>query len=367
MSFYDEYLKYKDFNFDKFFDNVMTEDILRIINKTKLDELDFLALLSPTGEKYLEQIAEKAHKLTLQNFGKAIVLYTPMYLGNYCANKCAYCGFNVDNKIKRLKLSMDEIEEEAKSIQATGLKHILILTGSSRKETPVSYIADAVNVLKKYFDSISIEVYPLTEEEYKQVVQSGVDGLAIYQEVYNEEIYDKVHIAGPKKNYMFRLDAPERGCKAEMRNVGIGALLGLNDWRKEFFFVGLHAKYLQDKYADVDISVAMPRIREHIGTFKEVYPISDKSLVQMIIACRVFLPRIGMTMTTRESEALKDNLLPLGVTKISAGVSTEVGGHTSEDKSDEQFEIADNRTVEEVKQGLLSKGYQPVFKDWMHI
>ncbi|GAA0731908.1 2-iminoacetate synthase ThiH [Clostridium oceanicum] len=367
MGFYDEYLKYKDFDFHKFFENVDDQDILRAINKNKLDVYDFLALLSPKAENYLEEIATKAHRLTLNNFGKAVVLFTPMYLGNYCVNKCAYCGFNFDNDIKRKKLTMEEVDREAKKIYETGLRHILILTGSSRKETPVSYMIDAINILKKYFDSISIEVYPLKEEEYRQVVEAGVEGLSIYQEVYNEEIYDKVHLAGPKKNYMFRLNAPERACKARIRNVCIGALLGLDDWRREFFYGGLHAKYLQDKYSDVDVALALPRIRAHAGSFTQIYDANDKNVVQMVLACRLFMPRAGITMTTREKAEFKNHLLPLGVNKISAGVTTEVGGHTLEDESDPQFDIIDGRSVEEVRKDLLNLGYQPVFKDWMKI
>lgn len=367
MSFYNEYLKYKDYDFDNFFTNVKSEDVLRALNKSKLDKYDFLALLSPAAEKHLEEMAQKAHEITLQNFGRTMLLFTPIYIANYCVNRCAYCGFNVDNKTKRKKLTMEQIEEEAKEIVKTGLKHILLLTGESPKESPVSYIVDAVKVLKKYFDSIAIEVYPLTEEEYRQVVEAGVDRLTVYQEVYNEEIYDKVHISGPKKDYLFRLDTPERACKAKIRGVNIGALLGLDDWRKEFFFTGLHGEYIQDKYSDVDIGISMPRIRPHAGSFTEIHDVNDKNLVQMILACRLFLPRVCITNTTRESKAMRENLIPLGITKMSAGVSTEVGGHSSGEKSDEQFEIADDRSVEEIKELLLSKGYQPVFKDWMNI
>ncbi|AZR73196.1 thiamine biosynthesis protein ThiH [Anoxybacter fermentans] len=367
MSFYNEYLRYKNFNFDKFFENITPSDILRIINEYKINEYDFLALLSPEAENYLEDMAQKAHRLTVQNFGKTILLYTPMYLANYCVNRCSYCGFNIENKIKRKKLTFKEIEEEAKAISSTGLRHILILTGESRKETPVSYIIDAVKILRKYFDSISIEIYPLNEDEYRQVIEAGVDGLTIYQEVYDEEIYDKVHIAGPKKNYKFRLNAPERACRAQIRNINIGALLGLNDWRKEAFMTGLHAKYLQDKYSDVEVSISLPRIRPHIGVFEEIYPVNDKNLVQIMLALRLFLPRVGITISTRENQNLRDNLIPLGVTKMSAGVSTEVGGHTSKTKSDGQFEISDKRSVKEIKEAILKKGYQPVFKDWMHI
>lgn len=367
MSFYKDYLRYKNFDHDSFFNEITDDDVLRAINKDKLDELDYLTLLSPKASNHLEEMAQKSHNLTVQHFGKTIILYTPMYLANYCVNRCSYCGFNIDNDICRKKLTIEEIELEAKAISETCLKHILILTGESKKDTPVEYIIDAVKAIKKYFDSISIEIYPLTEEEYKKVIDAGVDGLTVYQEVYDEGIYDRVHLAGPKKNYMFRLDAPERACKGKIRTVNIGALLGLDEWYKEAFITGLHAKYLQDKYSDVDVSVSLPRIRPHIGVFDDVYPVHDKELVQIMLATRIFLPRVGITISTREEEEFRNNIMPLGVTKMSAGVSTEVGGHSSEDKTESQFEISDKRSVNEIREDILSKGYQPVFKDWMII
>lgn len=365
MSFYNCYAEYKNMDCEAFFKQIKDEDILGILNKDKISKLDFLALLSPCAEKHLEQIAQKAHQLSLQHFGKTILLYTPLYLSNYCVNKCAYCSYNVENKIKRKTLTMEEIEEEAKAIASSGLKHILVLTGESSKEAPVSYIVDAVKILKRYFDSISIEIYPLTTEEYIKVVEAGVDGLTIYQEVYDEAIYDKVHIKGPKKDYKFRLDAPERACIGKVRSVNIGALLGLDDWRREAFFTALHADYLQDKYTEMEVSVSMPRIRPHIGSFKDVYFVEDKNLLQIILAFRVFLPYIGITLSTREIQSFRDNLIPLGITKMSAGVSTEVGGHSSSSSGDSQFEISDNRSVEDVKKAILAKNYQPIFKDWM--
>ncbi len=367
MSFYNEYLKIKDIDFNTFFSEITKSDILRAINKDKLDKYDFLALLSPKAEALLEVMAQKAHSVTTQHFGKTMLLYTPMYLANYCVNKCSYCGFNISNDIYRKKLTLGEIEEEAKVISSSGLRHILILTGESKNDSPVSYIVDAIKVLKKYFDAISIEIYPLTEDEYREVIAAGADSVTVYQEVYNEEIYDRVHIAGPKKNYRFRLDAPERACKAKMRSVNIGSLLGLWHWRKEAFFTGLHTDYLQNKYSDIEISVSLPRIRPHAGSFGDIHPVDNKSLVQVMLALRLFLPRAGVTISTREEEHFRDNLIPLGVTKMSAGVSTEVGGHSSKAKSDSQFEISDKRSVTEIKKVLLSKGYQPVFKDWMHI
>lgn len=365
MSFYNYISTYNNFNYETFFEDINEQTIINILNKDRLNKFDFWALLSPAAEVFLEHIAVKAHEISLKNFGKTVLLYTPLYLSNFCINRCAYCSYNLDNSIKRKKLTLEEIEVEAKAIASTGLKHILVLTGEHEGATPVSYICDAVKVLKKYFDSISIEIYPLTEDKYKELVEAGVDGLTIYQEVYSEKIYDKIHLSGPKKDYRFRLDAPERGCRANMRSVNIGSLLGLDDWREEAFKTGLHGEYLQSKYPEVELSISLPRIRPHVGSFTEIHEVKDKNLVQILLALRLFLPRAGITISTRERAEFRDNLINLGVTKMSAGVSTEVGGHSEVSKGDSQFDISDERSVDEVRQAILSRGYQPIFKDWM--
>lgn len=367
MSFYQCYVDYKDFDFSGFFEDITDHDVFRVLGKEKRNEKDFLILLSPQAGKHLEAMAQKAHRLTVQHFGKVILLYTPLYLADYCVNRCAYCSFSVANSFPRRRLSMEELEREAQAIARTELKHILILTGESRYHTPVEYIRDCVKVLKKYFSSISIEIYPLEREEYRQLVGEGVDGLTIYQEVYNEKVYDEVHISGPKKNYRYRLDAPERGCQAGMRSVNIGALLGLDDWRREAFFMGLHAAYLQNQYLNVEIGVSLPRIRPHIGSFQPKSLVGDRDLVQIMLAIRLFLPRAGIAISTREQTDLRDHLLPLGVTRMSAGVSTAVGGHTGKAEGSSQFDISDHRSVEEMKAMLKKKGYQPIFKDWDRI
>lgn len=367
MSFYNKYLAYKDFDFENYLESVTEDQILRLINKDRLTEMEYLALLSKAAGKHLELMARRAHQLTLQHFGKVIFLYTPLYLANYCVNKCVYCGFNVTNDITRKKLSLSEVEKEARTISSTGLRHILLLTGESRQHTPVSYIRECVEVLKDYFRSIAIEIYPLETEEYKELIEAGVDSLTIYQEVYDEGIYSQLHLKGPKRDYEYRLDAPERACTVGMRQVNIGALLGLHEWRQEAFFAGLHADYLQNKYLDTEISLSLPRMRPHVGQFQPLCDVDDKSLVQILLAMRLFMPRAGITISTRERAELRDNLIGLGVTKMSAGTSTEVGGHALEDKSEGQFNISDSRSVEEIKNLIYSKGYQPVFKDWQVI
>jgi len=366
MSFYEEYRRAKNIDLDNFFAKVNRYDVERVLAKDRLKEEDFLVLLSPAANDYLEEMAQKAHQLTVQNFGKVIFLYAPLYLANYCVNQCAYCGFNVKNGFKRDKLTLEQVKEEAKAIVNKGIKDLVVLTGESRKHSPVSYIKDSIEILTEYFSSIAIEVYPMETEEYRELVDAGVDGLTIYQETYNEQIYDQVHITGPKKDYRFRLDAPERGCQAGMRRVNIGPLLGLDDWRKEAFFAGLHANYLQNKYLDTEISLSLPRLRPHMGSFEPNSIVDDPALVQIILAYRLFLPRLGISLSTRESDKLRDNLLPLGITKMSAESSTAVGGY-AENRGVNQFDISDDRTVAEVKDLLLNRGYQPVFKDWQQI
>lgn len=367
MSFYELYNKYKKFDFNSYFASLTQQQIVNIIAKEQLTQLDFLSLLSDTAGKCLEQMAQRSRQLTLQHFGKVILLYTPLYLSNYCVNQCVYCGFNAINKISRKKLSFEEVEDEARAIAASGLRHILILTGESREQSPVEYIRDCVKILRKYFTSISIEIYPLDTHEYAQLVDAGVDGFTIYQEVYNEEIYSTLHPKGPKRNYCYRLDAPQRACEAAMRSVNIGALLGLDDWKREAFFTGLHADYLQRRYADTEISVSLPRMRPHSGEFMPKSAVDDRSLVQILFALRLFMPRAGITISTRESAEFRDNLIGLGVTKMSAGSCTEVGGHTPGNKTEGQFDISDERSVEQMKQVIYKSGYQPVFKDWQAI
>lgn len=364
MSFYNKISHYKEFDFEKFLHNVTENRIEKILNKDYIDEEDFLCLLSKKASNFLEKMAQKAKGISLRNFGRSVVLYTPMYLANYCENKCIYCSYNTENHIVRKKLTLEEVEKEAKAIYDTGLRHIIILTGESRYHTPVSYIKDCVKVIKKYFSSICIEVYALEEEEYAELVEAGVESFTMYQEVYNEKIYKQVHLQGPKKDYRYRLDAPERAAKAGMHSISVGALLGLDDWRREAFFSGLHVKYIQDNYPSIELTLSIPRIRPHVGGFNGIIEVSDKEAVQILLAYKIFIQRAGINITTRERAEFRDNLIPFGVTKISAGVSTEIGGHSKEDKGESQFEIADNRSVNEVKKALLNMGYNPVFKDW---
>ncbi len=364
MSFYPICAEYNAAPLKEQFDAVTEEDVRRAIAKTSPGPEDFLALISPTAQPFLEEMAEKASQLTLQHFGRTIQLFTPLYLSNYCTNHCVYCGFNAKNKIPRTQLEPEQLEQEAKAIAATGLKHLLILTGEARKKASPEYLAECMGVLSKYFPSVSIEIYAMDENEYADLVKVGVDGLTIYQETYDEALYETLHPRGPKKDFRYRLDAPERGCKAGMRVVNVGALLGLSEWRNDALITGMHAAYLQAKYPDVDISVSLPRMRPHVGEFQPASIVSDRDMVQTMLALRIFLPRLGITVSTRENAEFRENILPLGVTKMSAGVSTEVGGHSQDGEKVGQFDISDERSVDEMCEALRARGYQPVFKDW---
>jgi len=364
VSFYDTYLKYKNFDFKNFFNSVTENKIKYILSKERINRLDFLSLLSEKASGFLEDMALKSHKLTISNFGKVILLFIPIYISDYCSNSCLYCGFSAKNKIQRRHLNYDQIETEAKKIAETGIKHILLLTGDAPKIATVDYIKNSVKILKKYFSGIGIEIYALTQNEYNILIQEGVDSLSIYQETYNEKLYAKLHPAGHKKDYHFRLNAPESACMAKIRSVNIGALLGLDEWQKDAFFTGLHADYLQNKYMDAEVSISLPRIRPHAGDFKISHQITDKTFVQIMTAIRIFMPRAGITVSTREAPEFRNNIIKLGVTKMSAGSSASVGGYALHNNDTKQFDISDTRSVKKMEEAITKLNYQPVFKDW---
>lgn len=364
MTFYDQALSLEPLPIDSVLASAMPADVERVLAAPRVDREGFLTLLSPAAGHFLEPMAQRAHALTVQNFGQVILLYTPLYLANYCTNFCLYCGFNASNRITRDRLTLEEVEEEARAIAATGLRHLLILTGDSRARSSVDYIEQCVQVLNRYFTSISIEVYAMDTAEYARLVAAGVDGMTIYQETYDRQVYAAVHPRGPKRDYRYRLEAPERACDAGMRTVNVGALLGLADWRHDAFFTGLHADYLQRRYLDVEVSVSLPRLRPHVGSFQPHCVVTDRQFVQIMLAFRLFLPRVGITISTRERAEFRDHLVPLGVTKMSAGSKTQVGGRRHEEAETGQFDISDERDVPAVKAALERLGYKPVFKDW---
>lgn len=367
MSFYPLLQEYAALDLDARFAATTEDDVRRALNRTTPTFDDFLAMMSPAASSQLEEMARKASRLTAQHFGRTIGLFTPLYLSSFCTNQCVYCGFNSKNKIHRSMLSLEEVDAEGAAIAATGLKNLLILTGDAPAKAGMDYLEACTQVLGKHFPSVSIEVFALTEEEYARLVRAGVDGMTMFQETYEEELYPKLHPKGPKSDFRFRLDAPERCCRAGMRVVNIGALLGLGDWRWDALMTGLHARYLMDRYPGTDIAVSLPRMRPHAGSWEPSTIVGDRDMVQFLMALRIFLPRLGVTISTRESAEFRENILPLGVTRMSAGVSTAVGGHADETAEDEdvgQFEISDGRSVDEMCAALRARGYQPVFKDW---
>ncbi|MEK7722555.1 MAG: 2-iminoacetate synthase ThiH [Elusimicrobiota bacterium] len=363
MSFYNIYAG-RRVGFDGLLKSATDGNISRALEKEAPGETDFLALLSGRAAGQLESLAVKANELGLRNFGRVIQIYAPLYLGNFCENECVYCGFRRSSRTARNKLTLEEVENEAKALSRAGIRDLLMLTGESRTETPPAYLKACAEILKRYFASVSIEVYPLEREEYAELVSAGADGLAIYQETYDEALYGALHTAGPKRDYRGRLDAPERGCQAGMRRVNIGALLGLSDFRRETFFTGLHAAYLRDKYPGVEISVSLPRVRPQQGGFSPPREVSDRDLVQAMLALRLFLPRAGISVSTREGSGLRKDLIGLGVTRMSAGSRTGVGGYAAAERTEGQFRVADKSGIEDVKALIRARGYQPVMKDW---
>ena len=368
MSFFQIVEQYRGFDFQQFFDQVTDEAVERSLAREKPGAIDFLTLLSPRAAAYLEPMAHKAHQLTVQYFGRTIQLFIPLYISNHCANQCAYCGFNHENAIIRRKLTLEEIEAEACAIARTGMQHVLFLTGEAQHLTPMEYLVAAAQCLKRHFASVAIEVYPLEVAEYRRLQRAGVDGMTLFQETYNQEVYKRVHRAGRKMDYHWRLNAPERAAQGGMRVVNLGPLLGLAEPRSEIFFTGLHARYLDKKYLETEVAVSLPRFNEAEGDFQPDYLVDDKTFVQFMTALRIFLPRAGLTISTRENAAFRDRILPLGATRYSAGSSTGVGGYADNQvEQTPQFEITDDRSVDEVAAAIVAHGYQPVYKDWDQI
>ena len=350
-------------------DDYTASDVLRAIESDSCSPEDFKALLSPAAEPFLEQIARKARQEIRKHFGNSAYFFTPIYISNYCENYCIYCGFNCHNKIKRAKLSMEEIHEEMKAIADTGLEEILILTGESRKTSDVKYIGEACKIARKYFKNIGIEVYPMNSDEYRYLHECGADYVTVFQETYNSDKYETLHLAGHKRIFPYRFNAQERALMGGMRGVAFAALLGLDDFRKDALGTGMHAYLIQRKYPWAEISISCPRLRPIINNAsinsKDVH---EKQLLQIMCAYRIFLPFAGMTISTRERAEFRDNVVGLAATKISAGVSTGIGSHSeSEDKGDAQFEIADTRGLDEIYESLKKRGIQPVMNDYVYV
>lgn len=351
------------------YNSFTADDVKAALNKDVLSPTDFQALLSPAAEPFIEQMAQRAQQETRKHFGNSIMMFTPSYIANYCENYCVYCGFNCHNKINRAKLTLEEIDRDFGEIAKTGLQEILILTGESRKMSDVKYIGEACKIARKYFKVIGVEVYPMNVDEYAYLHECGVDYVTVFQETYNSDKYETLHLEGHKRIFPYRFYSQERAIMGGMRGVGFAALLGLDDFRKDGFATGYHAYLIQQKYPHAEIAISCPRLRPIINNDK-INPkdVHEKQLLQVICAYRLFLPFASITISTRERAGFRDNIITIAATKISGGVSVGIGGHGDEEqKGDEQFEIEDARSVNEIFDAIIEKGMQPVMSDYIYV
>lgn len=313
----------------------------------------------------MTNLEQKAHFLSVQRFGRVIQMYAPLYLSNECIDTCLYCGFSRHNQIVRKTLTVAEVLEEAEILVAQGFQHLLLVAGEQPKKVSVSYLSEIARSLRPRIASLSIEVAPFEEAAYRQLALTGVDGVVIYQETYNEEIYKQVHVGGPKKDFHRRLEFVEEACRAGMRTVGIGVLLGLADWREEIPQLIEHTRYLMKRYWRTEFRISLPRLKPCASGFQAPHPVRDEELAEMICRLRIALPEVGLVLSTREPPELRDRLLQLGITQMSAGSRTEPGGYSHPDEAGKQFELADLRTPAEVANAIRQQGYEPVWKDWI--
>jgi 2-iminoacetate synthase len=341
--------------------NADVEQALRAQHHT-LDDLR--ALLSPAADSFLPELAALSRKITLQRFGRTTQLYAPIYLSNFCTNRCAYCGFSATNRIARRCLTLDEAENEADILHQRGFNHILLVSGESQNTLDVDYLEALAFNLRDKFASISIEVQPLSLPEYKRLFAAGINAVAVYQETYDRPLYDRVHLAGKKCDFDYRLDTPTRAGMAGMREIGIGALLGLGDWRAEGMALGHHLFWLRKKFWQTAFTVSFPRLRPAAGRFEPLADVTERDLSHLIFALRIFDPDVGLLLSTREEARFRDGMLGLGPTRYSAGSCTAPGGYANPDQKGEQFSVGDHRTLTEVCETIRARGLDPVCKDW---
>ncbi len=351
------------------------KDVSRALQQATIGIEEFKALLSPAAEPFLEQMAERARVETRKHFGNTVYLFTPLYIANYCENYCVYCGFNCYNKIRRMKLNMEQIEHEMKVIADSGMEEILILTGESKAMSDVKYIGEACKLARKYFRMVGVEIYPVNVEDYRYLHECGVDYVTVFQETYDSDKYETLHLAGHKRVWPYRFEAQERALMGGMRGVAGSALLGLSDFRKDALATALHMYYLQRKYPQAEISLSCPRLRPIVNNDKiDPLDVREKQLCQVLCAYRLFLPFAGITVSSRESKSFRDGIVKIAATKISAGVSTGIGDHESKytgkenaEEGDEQFEIADTRSFETMYKDMSDEGLQPVLNDYLYV
>ncbi len=351
-------------------------DVKAALEHTTCSLEDFKALLSPAAAPFLEEMARKAHGETQRHFGNTVYLFTPLYIANYCENYCVYCGFNCYNHIQRMKLTMEQIQHEMEIIAQSGMEEILILTGESRAQSDVAYIGEACKLARKYFRMVGLEIYPVNTEEYRYLHQCGADYVTVFQETYDTDKYEQLHLLGHKRVWPYRFDAQERGLRGGMRGVAFSALLGLSDFRKDALATGLHAYLLQRKYPAAEISLSCPRLRPIVNNDKiNPLDVGERELCQVLCAYRLFLPFAGITVSSRESARFRDGIVKIAATKVSAGVSTGIGDHeekytgksTGAQQGDEQFEIADGRSFAQMYHDMDGEGLQPVLNDYLYV
>lgn len=365
MSFYDVIEKIDIDKFINLVDSQKDTDVEKALSKKEpLGVDDFAALISENARKhYLKDMVNISTQLTRRRFGRCVNMYLPLYLTNLCSNKCVYCGFSVMNKFKRVVLNLSQIDEECQAISKMGYKNILLVSGESERRAGIDYFKQVLPVVKKYATYLQMEVQPLSVDDYIQLKELGLDAVSVYQETYHKEYYSKVHLGGKKADYRWRLETPDRLGMAEIDKVGIGSLLGLYDWRADLCATALHILYMREHYWKTNLSVSFPRLRPAAGGFEPKLPVSDAKLLQIICALRIFDNELDLTLSTRESASFRDLILPVGITAISAGSSTEPGGYAHKGENLEQWTVNDDRTVDEVVSAMESSGFEAVFQN----
>ena len=365
MSFLDEFRRHSWDEMGKRIYSKTGEQVQQALYKRGRRDLDdFCALVSPAATPYLEQMAQQSYRLTRKRFGNTIQLYIPLYLSNECHNICTYCGFSVDNKLQRLTLDRDQLMQEVKEIKAQGFEHILLVTGEANRKVGVDYFEQVLDWLRPHFASITMEVQALEQADYERLIKRGLNSVLLYQETYNAATYKSYHPKGKKSNMAYRLEAQDRLGRAGIHRIGIAALLGLEDWRVDSAFVGLHLAYLERHYWRTKYSISLPRLRPAAGCQAPNVEVSDRDFVQLICAYRIYNENVEISLSTRESPSLRDHLLKLGITSMSAGSRTEPGGYSIDSQALEQFEVNDERSPAEVASMIRSQGFDPVWKDW---
>lgn len=364
MSFKNTFEKYDWDTLEKEIYEVTSQEVEEVLLKDKIELEDFKKLISPAAKPYIEHMAQRSNAITKKRFGNTMQMYIPMYLSNECQNICTYCGFSMDNGIRRKTLSDTEILKEVAHIKKLGYDHILLVTGEANRTVGVSYLKHAIDLIRSQFSNISIEVQPLDQEAYETLIKAGLYAVLVYQETYHKATYKIHHPKGKKSNFDYRLDTPDRLGKAGIHKIGLGALFGLEDWRVDSFYTALHLKYLQKTYWKTKYSISFPRLRPHQGGLDPKVEMTDADLVQLICAYRLLDEDVELSLSTRESQIFRNHSVHLGITSFSAESKTNPGGYSVEPESLEQFEISDDRTTEQIKQMIQSQGYEVVWKDW---